>query len=82
MNFSITKLLRIIAVLFSCVSCAAMIWFSNQGNNDAVYTCIILCIVGFFANMLLTAHENVKKVEALRKAQEEKLAKEAEQAQE
>ena len=65
-----TRILRIIAVLFSCGSCAGMIYFSSQGNNDAVYTCILLCIVGFFTNLVVTAHENAKKLEALQKQQE------------
>ena len=76
MNFSITKLFRIIAVLFSCGSCAGMIYFSSQGNNDAVYTCIILCVVGFFANIVISAHENAKALEAQVKQQEAEQAEE------
>ncbi|MBR3973159.1 MAG: hypothetical protein IKJ99_04320 [Oscillospiraceae bacterium] len=66
------RILRIIATLFSCGSCAAMIYFSSRNNADAVYTCLILCIVSFFVNMIITARENAKKLEALQKEQETK----------
>ena len=64
------KIIRIIATVFSCCSCAAMIYFSSQNNSDAVFTCMILCIIGFFVNMVANAHENAKKLEAQMKAQE------------
>lgn len=69
------RIIRILSVIFSCCTCAAMIWFSSQGNEDAIYTCLILCIVSFFVNMVVTSHENAKKLEAMQK-------QEAEQAQE
>ena len=53
-----------------------MIYFSNQGNNDAVYTCMILCLVGFVVNMLASAHENKLKLEAEAAAEKEKAAAE------
>jgi len=74
------KILRIIATIFSCCCCAAMIYFSSKGNSDAIYTCLILCIVSFFVNMLVTARENAKKLEAMQKAQEAKLAQQEAQA--
>ena len=58
------RIIRIIAVAFSCCSCAAMIYFSSKGNNSAVYTSLVLCLVGFLANMLATTHENKLKLEA------------------
>ena len=70
------KIIRIIATIFSCCSCAAMIYFSSQNNSDAIYTCLILCVVSFFVNMVITSHENAKILEAQAKQQE------AEQAQE
>ena len=66
------RIIRIIAVAFSCCSCAAMIYFSSQGNNSAVYTCLVLCLVGFLCNMLATTHENKLKLEAEAKAEAEK----------
>ena len=65
------RILRIVSVIFSCCSCAAMLWFSSQGNNDAVYTCLVLCLVGFVGNMLGTAHENKMKLEAEAKQEAE-----------
>ena len=65
-----SRILRIIATIFSCCACAAMIYFSSKGNSDAIYTCLILCIVGFFANMVITSHENAKQLEAMQKEQE------------
>ena len=70
-----TRILRIIATAFSCCSCAAMIYFSGKGNSDAIYTCLILCIVGFFANMVISSHENAKQLEAMQKEQEAKAAR-------
>jgi len=75
-----TRIFRIIATIFSCCCCAAMIYFSSTGNSDAIYTCLILCIVSFFVNMLVTAHENAKKLEAMQKAQEAKQAELEKQA--
>ena len=68
-----TRMIRIIATVFSCLTCAAMIYFSSTGNSDAIYTCLILCIVSFFVNMIVTARENAKKLEAMQKEQEAKL---------
>ena len=68
------KIIRIAATVFSCCTCAAMIYFSSTGNADAIYTCLIACIISFFVNMAVTAHINAKKLEAMQKAQEEKAA--------
>ena len=69
------RILRIVSVIFSSCSCAAMLYFSGQGNDKAVYTCLVLCLVGFVGNMLGTAHENKLKLEAEAKAEAEAQAK-------
>ena len=75
-----TRIIRIIATVFSFGTCAAMIYFSSQNNADAVYTCLILCIISFFANMVINAHENAKKLEAMQKEQEAKAAQQETEA--
>ena len=75
-----TRIIRIIATIFSCLTCAAMIYFSSAGNSDAIYTCLILCIISFFVNMVVTARENAKKLEAMQKEQEANLAQQEIQA--
>ena len=72
------RIIRILSVIFSSCSCAAMIYFSSQGNNDAVYTCLILCLVGFVVNMFASAHENKLKLEAQVKAEAEQAQNAAE----
>ena len=75
-----SRILRIVATLFSFGTCAALIYFSSRNNTDAVYTCLILCIVSFFVNMIITARENAKKLEAMQKEQEAKAAQQETEA--
>ena len=75
-----TQIIRIIATIFSCLTCAAMIYFSSTGNSDAIYTCLMLCIASFFVNMIVSARENAKKLEAMQKEQEAMMAQQEAQA--
>ena len=71
------KILRILAVLTSCGFCAGLIWCSNIQNQTGIYVCIGGCLLGFLANMMVTAHENAKELEAQQKQAEEEAAAEA-----
>ena len=66
-----TRFLRILAVLTSCGFCAGLIWASSVQNQTAVYVCIGGCLLGFLANMMVTAHENARELEAQQKQAEE-----------
>ena len=71
-----TKIIRTIAVIASCAFCAGLIWFSNTQNQTAIYFCIGGCCVSFLLNMMVTAHENTRRLEALQKQQEAELVQE------
>lgn len=64
------RIIRIIAVIASCCACAGMIWCSSAGNETGVYICMGICFVGFLTNMIATARENAKKLEAAQAEQE------------
>ena len=70
------KILRIIAVIMSCGFCAGLIWCSSVRNQMGIYVCIGGCVAGFLMNMIVTAHENAKELEAQQKAMEQKAEEE------
>lgn len=70
MKLSIAKTIRIISVIASCIACVGMIWCTNTGNTTGVYVCMGACLVFFLTNMIATARENAKSLEAMQEEQQ------------
>ena len=69
------QIIRTIAVIASCCFCAGMIYFSSTGtNNNAVYICMVGCLVSFMINAAAAARINRKAVEEAAKKNAEAAA--------